>query len=575
MWGDGALDVPTLTASTPNQGTHSVFDGCAINGARYKKTVMPGVDIKAHGYIVVAPSVVPPDGAPSGHCVTYRWTRAMPPAVHPDMDAVVVKPSPVGSASGSGEADGDPYDWDTALTPGAVPIGEQEDWLWRAAASARGMGVPDRVGRLMVRLVSRAFANDPASRKGKWTDADADAKWDDARVRYPNGRTVDIAPQLLHWVRKLSAGDEAGQDDAEDPEPEIDPDVLRSFKRHLDDREGKRLADEYEAEQERAAAPLRWTTSADRSKRPAMEWLAEGCLPRVGVGVVFGPMFVGKSMVITDLCLSVTNGHASWMGWKLARSGDVGLILMEGAEGFPGRERAWLAAHPGTSSDRLLTFEAQPVDLGSAAFVRDFVISVRDAVIDGQPFRPALLAVDTQGLALNGRDENSRTDMRRVYRLCKQLAAELGCLVLLVTHPGHQHTDRPAGASTQEQDADVSIRIMSGSVEIRKIKEGTKGARRFFGITPSADSAYARHLPDRSPAGQAAADRRSRHDAIVAAVARIQGDQGASLNMLVQEVHGRKQDLSSAVSGLVDDGRLRYEGEGTRKRIFTDERPDS
>jgi hypothetical protein len=65
------FDMETLTASTPTNGFHKVFN---YPGPMFCNSVelLPGMDVRAtNGYIVVAPSVV--DGKP------YRWTNTLRP----------------------------------------------------------------------------------------------------------------------------------------------------------------------------------------------------------------------------------------------------------------------------------------------------------------------------------------------------------------------------------------------------------------------------------------------------------------------------------------------------------------
>lgn len=562
----------TYRVRTGSGGWHLYFalDGLTIRNDNDGK-LRVGLDVKGEGgYVVAPPSVsgvgpytvedarkpVPAPGWLVQLLVSAgKATRGLHRSETPSRDRT-------GALQPASGTDGDPYDWDTATTPGAVPIGSQEGWLAGAAQSARGMGLSDRAGRMMVRRVADAFTNDPA--REPWTHDDADKKWEWAKAHYPDGRAAltDEQQAFVERVTKAWAAEA-------DPRAEWiqDPETAREFVREVAKGRARQLAEAVREEEERV--PLKWTRFADRATRPPMEWLLEGLAPRTGVWVEFGPEGVGKTFVNVDLTYSVANGLDSWMGFPIRRHGPVVVILMEGAEGYPGRERAWIETHPGTSGENVITVESQPVDLGSEAFARDFVREVREAGM-----APVLVIVDTQGLALNGRDENSRTDLRKAYRLCKQIAADLTCCVKLITHPGHQHRDRPAGASSQRQDADAVTRVETGTVEVQKVKEGARGAKRYFRITPVGELAVAHHLADSSPMAQSLMIARREADEIVRTVRDLQGDRGTSKTKVYERVGGTKANVLRHIDLLITDGRIRVEGNGSQLRLFTDERTE-
>jgi hypothetical protein len=325
--------------------------------------------------------------------------------------------------------------------------------------------------------------------------------------------------------------------------------------------------------------PLVWTTAAERRARPAMAWLIRGLAPAGGtLGVMFGPQFVGKSLLVDDLALTLWNGLSSWMGFEVVpdENGEVprrhaGIILLEGAVGIQARIDAWLAAHPDADDEGVLTLERQAVDLRSEASIQRIIDSVKDAKVGTESFEPAFIAVDTQGLALPGTDENSRSDMRQAYRLAKRLANELKCLVLLITHPGHQYRHRPAGASTQEQDADLSIRVEAGWLEVKKVKEGESGVRRSFEIVKAAESAYARYLDNETPLGRLAAEAQRFQDSIICAVRRLQDVGGVRAARIFEAVGGSKAVFYQTVAGLIEAGRLQNLSTTRTITLFTQE----
>ena len=187
-WPDGAaLDVPTLVADTPGGGTHSYFDATSVNGSPYrgKPDGVSGVDIKANGIAVLAPSRIQGAGA-------YRWrSGAAVPASCPAMDARVIKssvPATTTDADSFLDDGGDPFDWEQARTPGAVPGGEQNDVLHAAASSLRALGVPTRVAVPMLRTVVDAFTD--TRPEDPWTTGHADEMWARVCGAYESGDVV-------------------------------------------------------------------------------------------------------------------------------------------------------------------------------------------------------------------------------------------------------------------------------------------------------------------------------------------------------------------------------------------------
>jgi hypothetical protein len=331
-----------------------------------------------------------------------------------------------------------------------------------------------------------------------------------------------------------------------------------------------------DAEETGANVPLVWTTADERAARPPMTWLVRGLVPAVGIGVAFGRMGTGKSLLFdVDLGLSLVNELRTWQGFEIADPArrHVGVVLMEGVAGFPARERAWLAGHPSCTREGLLTFEYQPVNLGSEDFIGRLIASIKDAKVAADSFKPSLLIVDTQGLATPDAEESGRSDMRRVYRLCKRLADALGCFVLLITHPGHQYSHRPAGSSTQEQDADLSIRVQDGWLEVNKVKEGEPGARRFFEFVRPEGSAsvYVRHVETDSNLGRAAARELERYHRILCAVRQLQGTRGTPKNKVYEVVGGNRKTFFETLDLLVHEGRLLASSNGGAPLLSTTE----
>lgn len=250
------------------------------------------------------------------------------------------------------------------------------------------------------------------------------------------------------------------------------------------------------AERQAASEPgIKLTSRQDRADRKPISWMVGGLVPAGGsLGIIYGIQGSNKTFLVLDLALTILNRGRTWMGRATNFDGvgdSVIYVLGEGALGFPGREAAWLARYGG-QADNLYTIESQDVALDTDAGLD----RLRQAIL-GTGQRPALIVFDTQGLsAAGGVDENSRTDIRAVYARAKALAAEFGALVLMVTHPGNDPKtwNRPAGASTQAQDADLMLHVSwsdkkkLGKVTVRKVKEGEAGWAWQYGRQNSLES---------------------------------------------------------------------------------------
>lgn len=555
---EGGLPLPeTSVAQSPGSGYHYYFAAGHLNGARFHKTMTkgPGVDVKYNGYTVLAPSTRP-DGE-------YRWVKSAGFAESPAVDALVVKRSIAGSETrerDDGDAGGDPFDWSRALTPGAVPWGEQDETLAKAAASARGQNLGNRMALGLLYRVVECFDNQPDHPRGPWTREHADAKWAWAKERYPPGGEVGEAER--EWLEQLNV--------ERPPVEQIAPDSLlaKELVRERARRDAKRILDDEQADEE----PLpTWTTAEQRRMRPEMSWLIEGLAPAGGaVGIVFGPQGSGKSFLLLDLLISICNGLDEWMGWPIVRdpggrARDAGLILGEGVAGIQARVNARLAACPNCTDDGLLTVEYQPVNLASRGYVRRLAESMRAQEVRSAPFRPAVLVMDTQGLLIDDADENSRTEMRRVYSNMKWLATEFSCLVVMVTHPGHEQTQRPAGASSQMQDADFVVQVAPGQMAVRKVREGPSGEVRTFRLASVAGTSSVvpiltsgQDQPAEAPdlATLSADLERTRH-AVLAAVRILQlGREKVTSTAVCREVGGNGEACKSIVRALLDEGAL-------------------
>ncbi len=345
--------------------------------------------------------------------------------------------------------------------------------------------------------------------------------------------------------------------------------VNREFNRLRAIEEAKHQLAEIQASKE---PKLVLTSAKERRERPPIEWMVEGLAPvGGGVGIVFGRQGACKTWLVLDLALSVVNGRDSWMGRRNTGKGQVLYVLGEGTLGFPARESAWIE-HFGGTNEGLTTIEGQNASLSTDEGLRRLLESIREADL-----QPKLIVFDTQGLTAGmGADENSRTEMRGVYSRAKKLGAELGCLVLMITHPGNDFTTgaRPAGSSTQGQDADLILDVRwsnprrQGTVWVRKVKEAESGMGWHFRKLPVASELVM--LYD-GPAGEATEDQeegctieeyRAVYDAMAAT-----GEEGISGRGLREGLGLHPDQLTRRIQWLLD-GELVEKFAGPRRAML-------
>lgn len=288
----------------------------------------------------------------------------------------------------------------------------------------------------------------------------------------------------------------------------------------------------------------RLKTDAERRNRPAPVWAVEGVLPEWGIGQIYGATYTGKTFVALDLALRIANGLPDWFGHKINRRGPVVYVLMEGSFDFQQRVDAWLAAHPGTTAKDLYTLEEEEVDLRDPASLKRIIEDVQALGLN-----PALVVIDTQGLATPGTDENSNTEMNQVMGLCKRLSRQLGAFVTTVHHTGY-NTDRSRGASAQKQALDTEIRVREGMVKIEKVKAGRPSDSLGFELVESGDSVYVK--PTSVIAALARANAGAGDEATAAKILQVvSNEQGINLTRLYRVVGGNRSVFDQALNALL------------------------
>lgn len=211
-------------------------------------------------------------------------------------------------------------------------------------------------------------------------------------------------------------------------------------------------------------------TSEDLKNLPPLRWRIRGVLPQAGIGAVFGPSGSGKSFLVIDVLAAVATGRA-WFGCRVKQA-PVLYIALEGEAGIAQRVHAHQIRHgdlpPG------FRFLLTPLDIRKPDDRAELVKAARAAgLVDG------VLVLDTLNRAAPGMDENDSRDMGEVITAAKALQAELGGLVLLVSHTGKDVTKGLRGHSSLHAALDCAVEVRRDGDrrewQIAKAKDGDDG----------------------------------------------------------------------------------------------------
>lgn len=216
-----------------------------------------------------------------------------------------------------------------------------------------------------------------------------------------------------------------------------------------------------------------------------LTWRVKRLWPAVGVCFVGGPSMSGKSFWVLDAMARVCRGEAV-LGRRSIEAGIV-YIAAEGAHGVRNRI-AGLRQRIGPLGGRL-KFVGQQPDLTDPSDVDELqaFLTTTKADLEAAGHELGIVVVDTLAAAAAGADENASGDMGPVLRALQDMAAALGCLVLVVAHTGKDESRGLRGWSGQLGNADGVIMLTEPDGETRsgtvlKVKDGPSGDRFGFAL---------------------------------------------------------------------------------------------
>ena len=217
----------------------------------------------------------------------------------------------------------------------------------------------------------------------------------------------------------------------------------------------------------------------------APEYLAEGLIPRTGIGFVYGPRTVGKSLVIdVELALAIANGRP-FFGHETIQ-GSVVVCYGEGLADAGIRQAARLSRQAAEDAELIAGIRAAQGDAAAERFAAAMLPYTDDNVFPfvGRPFvvhtvntegdpTQSLVAAVTQmkrvknlelviidtlsrftgGLSISNDASASRAVLGLLY-----MARELNCCIMVVAHPT-EDGKKMLGAGQLNNAADFTIAI--------------------------------------------------------------------------------------------------------------------
>ncbi len=164
-----------------------------------------------------------------------------------------------------------------------------------------------------------------------------------------------------------------------------------------------------------------------------ISWCVEGLLPVEGVGILAGPAGYGKSWMLLDLAIESARG-GKWLGYFATSKGSVLFIDEESSPVLLRHRLRKALAAKGLQSHTLDMHLA--IGQGLCLSAEDSVASLRQ-LIDN--LKPSLVIIDSL-IRVHRAEENSATEMARVFAVIKEIVRETSCSFFIADHqrkPSH------------------------------------------------------------------------------------------------------------------------------------------
>lgn len=234
---------------------------------------------------------------------------------------------------------------------------------------------------------------------------------------------------------------------------------------------------------------LQWHGDAPPTPPP---YLITGILPRNKVGIVGGQFSGGKTFVVIDLSVCVLSG-VPFNDHAVETPGAVLWLAAEGQNEVFSRIEAAYLHRIGEPPDRLpfaVQVGAVPTLTDADAVTKLYALTdtfVNDLIIRYGSNAPELrlIVIDTLSSAAGFQDENSASEVQRVFNTLRKLSDMTGALVLVIDHYGKMTETGVRGSSVKSDNADAILAVLAdkpveGDVSnrrlaVKKLRQGPAG----------------------------------------------------------------------------------------------------
>lgn len=225
-------------------------------------------------------------------------------------------------------------------------------------------------------------------------------------------------------------------------------------------------------------APTRYklTPAHQLTDLPPTKWQIKKIMPARDVVAIYGAPGAGKSFMALDMAAAIAEGR-DWMGYR-TKPAVVVYVVLEAANGFSGRLKAWQMHHQRQLPDDLQVITGSAFALSSPKDIADLIASIQSTVSENHS--GLVIFIDTLARAMGTFEENSNDDMGRVVAACDVIAKALRSTVAAVAHPGKDSAKGMRGGSALLGGLDTVIQLEKDDTGLRtwkieKQKEGEDG----------------------------------------------------------------------------------------------------
>ena len=208
---------------------------------------------------------------------------------------------------------------------------------------------------------------------------------------------------------------------------------------------------------------------------PEITWIVDNVIPNNGLIIMYGSPGTGKTFVILDICLHITN-LKPWFGNKVLSSGIIVYLIGEGIYGIKKRLSSWMKYHHTSDEKNDIYFvPINKYNIWEEHNVKRLIKTIK-LFIKKCGKNVIMLVVDTLARAATGLDENSSRDMGKFLRNFEMIRDKFSCSILFIHHKGKDESRGMRGSSSLLGAADTCIDLSKNDqklmISIDKQKDG-------------------------------------------------------------------------------------------------------